>query len=290
MSTLYIIATPIGNLNDISFRAIEVLNQVNLVAVEDTRHSAHLLEHYHILTPLISYHDHSEKKVAKQLIAKLQKGESIALITDAGTPLISDPGFELVRLAHEEGIAVTAVPGASALLAALSISGMPTHNFVFEGFLPAKQNARIKKLETLRKESRTLIFYEAPHRIRSMLEDLISIFGEERELFLARELTKKYEQVCKGPVGEISERVGVKGNPEDRIPEKGEFVVVLEGNTDPQSVFEWESLLRLLLEELSPAKASSLVSRISGEPRKKIYEQALKFGQKEGRGQSKGSE
>lgn len=273
MSILYIIATPIGNLNDISFRAIEVLNQVDLIAVEDTRHSARLLEHYHILTPLISYHDHSEKIVARKLISKLMKGESIALITDAGTPLISDPGFELVLLAHEEGIKVTSVPGASALLAALSISGIPTHNFVFEGFLPAKQTARVKKLEILRNEKRTMIFYEAPHRIKGLLEDMISVFGEHRELFLARELTKKYEQVCKGPLGVVAARIG-----SEDIPERGEFVVVLEGDPDPDALFEWEELLRLLLEDLSPAKASSIVSRLSAEPRKNIYKLALKLG------------
>lgn len=277
MSVLYVVATPIGNLEDISPRAIEILSQVDLIAAEDTRHSRRLLERYHILTPLVSYHDHNENRLATKLITQIKAGDSLALISDAGTPLISDPGYDLVRLAHEEKVPVVAVPGASALIAALSISGLPVQQFSFEGFLSAKAVSRQQRLNELKYVKRTMAFYEAPHRVEALLKDIVTIFGADREICVARELTKRYEQTCRGSAGLLVDKIK-----SGEIPQKGEFVILVEGSKDSgqfkEEHNEWEKLLRLLLVELSPSKAASIVSRVSGEKRKVIYDLALKLG------------
>ena len=184
--TLYIVATPIGNLGDWSQRAQDVLAKVSLIAVEDTRHSSKLMNHFGIQTPMFAYHEHNEKTASEKLLARLRSGESIALISDAGTPLISDPGYPLVSQAHAEGIRVSPVPGPSAVIAALSASGLPTDRFVFEGFLPSKSQARKSRLETLQADTRTLVFYESPHRIAETLDDMLLVFGVERVAVLAR--------------------------------------------------------------------------------------------------------
>jgi 16S rRNA (cytidine1402-2'-O)-methyltransferase len=191
--TLYVVATPIGNLGDISARAIDTLQGVDLIAAEDTRHSKALLEKIEVKTPLTSYHDFSDDSVAVRLLDKLRQGSSIALISDAGTPLISDPGFKLVRLVREAGIAVIPIPGASAITAALCVAGLATDRFCFEGFLPSKQGAREQSLTQLQYELRTIVFYESPHRIEAMLASVVAVFGGRRQVFVAREVTKKFE-------------------------------------------------------------------------------------------------
>lgn len=196
--TLYVVATPIGNLEDLTFRALRVLKEVALVAAEDTRHSRKLFQHYGITTPLTSCHAHNEAAKVESLLTRLQQGESIALISDAGTPAISDPGFVLVRQCRERGIAVAAVPGPSAVTAALSIAGLPVDRFAFEGFLPAKLGARRELLQGLRNEERTLVFYEAPHRLLAALHDIVLKFGAAREIAVARELSKLHEEVFRG--------------------------------------------------------------------------------------------
>ena len=200
---LYVIATPIGNLEDITLRALAILKQVDLIAAEDTRHTRILLAHYQIQTPLTSYHEHNEQSRAPLLIERLQRGENLALVTDAGTPAISDPGYRLIAGAIGAGIRIVPVPGPSALLAALSASGMPTHRFVFEGFLPSKRSDRQKKLESLRDEPRTLVFYEAPHRLHESLADMRRIFGE-REIAVGRELTKLHEEFARGSLDDVN--------------------------------------------------------------------------------------
>ena len=200
--TLYIVATPIGNLEDITLRALRILKEVDLIAAEDTRHTRKLLDHYGIDKPLTSCHEHNEKTKARDLVARLERGENVALVSDAGTPTLSDPGYRLVRQAVEAGVNVVPVPGPSALTAALGASGLPTDRFVFEGFLPAKKGERRKRLNKLREETRTLVFYEAPHRIKESLADLLEILGD-RELVLGREITKVYEEFIRGRLSEV---------------------------------------------------------------------------------------
>jgi 16S rRNA (cytidine1402-2'-O)-methyltransferase len=216
IGTLYIVATPIGNLEDITFRAIRVLKEVDLIACEDTRHTRKLLSHYEISKPTISYHEHNERERASELIRRLEAGESIALVSDAGTPLISDPGFRLVSDAASRGIRIVAVPGPSALIAALSASGVPAGEFIFAGFLPSKRAARVDRLEKFKGSGATLVFYEAPHRIRSTIEDAQKVLGN-RDCVIARELTKIHETFLRGALLEIE--------PED-ISERGEFVLI----------------------------------------------------------------
>jgi len=199
---LYIVATPIGNLEDITLRALRILKEVDLIAAEDTRHTRKLLDHYGIDKPLTSCHEHNEKTKARDLVARLERGENVALVSDAGTPTLSDPGYRLVRQAVEAGVNVVPVPGPSALTAALGASGLPTDRFVFEGFLPAKKGERRKRLNKLREETRTLVFYEAPHRIKESLADLLEILGD-RELVLGREITKVYEEFIRGRLSEV---------------------------------------------------------------------------------------
>jgi 16S rRNA (cytidine1402-2'-O)-methyltransferase len=272
---LYVVATPIGNLADISARAREVLAAVDVVAAEDTRHSGTLLSHLGIKTPLISLHDHNEAERAPLLVARLQAGESVALISDAGTPLISDPGFDLVRAARAGGITVTPVPGASALVAALSVSGLPTDRFVFEGFLPAKQSARCERLELLRLEPRTLVFYESVHRLKESLEDMAAAFGAGRRAVLARELTKLHEGVRDAALKELVEWAG-----SDPAAAKGEVVLMVVGAEAAGAGAldaEAERVLKLILAELPVKQAAALAAEITGQNKNPLYQRALEL-------------
>ncbi len=277
--TLYVVATPIGNLGDMTPRAVEILQGVDLIAAEDTRHSGRLLTHFGIGTPTIALHEHNERTQAPRLVERLAAGESLALISDAGTPLVSDPGFHLVRLARGQGIRAVPVPGASAVMAGLSVSGLPTDRFVFEGFLPARRGPRRKRLQALAAETRTLIFYEAPHRVRATLEDMAAVIGEERRAVLARELTKTYETVKDAPLGELAAWVR-----NDADQQKGEIVLLLagapgdEGGDDDS---EARRILGVLLEELPLSQASVLAARITGLKKKQLYRLGLALGEGE---------
>ncbi|HLI16877.1 MAG TPA: 16S rRNA (cytidine(1402)-2'-O)-methyltransferase [Rhodanobacteraceae bacterium] len=265
---LSVVATPIGNLGDLSPRAVEVLRTATVIAAEDTRHSRSLLQHFGITTPLAALHEHNERAAVASLIAKLQSGADIALISDAGTPLISDPGFRLVRAAREAGIAVSPVPGACAAIAALSVAGLPSDRFVFEGFLPAKAAARRVRLRELANEPRTLVIYESSHRIVECCADLRDTFGAQREARLLRELTKVHETCLGAALGEIAERVAI--DPEQRL---GECVLVVAGHGEEADakLAEGRRVYALLREELAPAQAAKLAAAISGAPRKTLY-------------------
>ncbi|HHU90553.1 MAG TPA: 16S rRNA (cytidine(1402)-2'-O)-methyltransferase [Clostridiaceae bacterium] len=239
--TLYMVATPIGNLEDITYRAVRILSEVDLIAAEDTRHSLRLLNHLGIKKPLISYHDNNRISRAEELVSKLKNGQNIALISDAGMPGISDPGEELVALAVSQGIVVTAVPGCSASLTALVLSGLPSGRFAFEGFLPQKRNDRVKFLESIKYEDRTIIFYEGPHRIRKTLEDILKVFGDRRCSIL-RELTKLHEEAIRGTVSDVVSHF------EDKEP-RGEFVIVVEGSKEKASDNPKPDLLCLTVED-----------------------------------------
>ncbi|CAK0763678.1 16S rRNA 2'-O-ribose C1402 methyltransferase [Gammaproteobacteria bacterium] len=270
--TLYIVATPIGNLGDMTQRAIEVLCQVDCIAAEDTRHSAPLLRHFEINQTLVAYHEHNEREMTEALLTRLQNGQSIALITDAGTPLISDPGFQLVRAARKMGISVTPIPGPSALTCALSVSGLPCDRFIFEGFLPAKAIARRSHLESLRTETRTIVFYESPHRVQETLADLVAIFGKERHAVLARELTKIHEVVHSGTLVDLVALVD--SDPNQR---KGEFVLLMEGSSKMEDTGHQEAkrVLKILLQEVSTRQAVELATKIVGIRKNVLYELAL---------------
>ncbi len=273
--TLYVVATPIGNLGDISRRALEVLQQVSLIAAEDTRHSARLLQHFAIATPLAACHEHNERSESGRFLQRLQAGDDVALISDAGTPLISDPGFNLVRQARSAGIPVVPVPGPCALIAALSAAGLPSDRFVFEGFLPARAVARQSRLTGLREEARTLIFYEAPHRLLEMLEDLARILGGERPAVLARELTKTFETLKGAPLGELCGWVAADAN-----QQRGECVVLVAGwqpPADDEAVADPETLriLDLLCQELPLKRAAALAAEITGIRKNLLYPLAL---------------
>jgi 16S rRNA (cytidine1402-2'-O)-methyltransferase len=272
---LYVVATPIGNLQDISARALETLGRAALVAAEDTRHSRKLLGHYGIGTPLVALHEHNEREQTRSLLERLAGGEDVALISDAGTPLISDPGFHLVRSARAAGLAVVAVPGPTACIAALSIAGLPTDRFVFEGFLPAKRTARCKRLETLRDEPRTLVFYESSHRIADCLADMLTVFGGERPAVLARELTKTFETSRDGTLQELLDWLLGDDN-----QQRGEFVIMLHGRPEPatEELGAGErKVLELLLEELPLKQAASLASRITGVAKNRLYDYGLEL-------------
>jgi 16S rRNA (cytidine1402-2'-O)-methyltransferase len=265
---LYVVATPIGNLDDISARAVEVLGSVDVIAAEDTRRTLKLLSRYELDRPLSSLHEHNEEQQAPRLVGKLLKGVSIALVSDAGTPLISDPGFRLVKLALESGIEVVPIPGPSAITAALSVSGLPTDRFTFEGFLPARTAARIKRLEQLKNEPGTMIFFESGHRIRNCLEDMMKVFGPDRPVALCRELTKRFETVLRGDL----ERIGQKLE-EDPDQSKGEFVLVVAGSTGQSAdqMPEAEKLARELRDHLGTSQAARVAARIHGVSRRELY-------------------
>ncbi len=275
---LYIVATPIGNLHDFSPRAISTLQQVDLIAAEDTRHSGHLLKQHDINTHCIALHEHNERHSSQKLIQSIKQGKNIALISDAGTPLVSDPGYYLVKLAHEAGISVVPVPGPSAMITALCAAGLPTDRFCFEGFVPSKTTARKKFYETCQKEPRTLVFYETPHRIVASLTDLCAVLGEQRVVVLARELTKTFETIRNDTAGTLLE--WVKADPNQQ---KGEIVLVIEGCKTPRSeeiAPETERILRLLLKELSLKQAVKLTVDITGEKKKTVYRVALNIEQR----------
>ncbi len=270
---LYVVATPIGNLEDLSPRAQRVLAAVDHVAAEDTRHSRRLLQHYGIARPLVSLHEHNERQAMQRVIGWLESGRSVALISDAGTPLISDPGFPLVRECHRRGIRVSPVPGPSALVAALSVSGLPTDRFCFHGFLPRQQAARRERLQQLCGEPFTLVFYESAHRIAGCLADMAEILGADRSACLARELTKQHEEILPAPLGELAGMVAT-----DPLRRKGEFVVGVEGAPGAgraPRMPEADQVLELLLEELPLRQAVALASRITGENRNRLYRRAL---------------
>jgi len=273
-ATLYVVATPIGNLEDMTPRAVRVLSSVDIIAAEDTRHSARLMRHFGIPTKMMALHEHNERDQVPKLLDWLRGGKSIALISDAGTPLISDPGYPLVRAAHEAGIPVVAVPGASALIAALSISGLPSDRFTFEGFLPARSVSRRGALERLRAESRTLIFYEAPHRIMECLQDMSEVFGGEREATVARELTKQFETVRAGKLAEL-----LAWMTRHAEQQRGEFVVLIHGVARAEELTEEsaeaERVLTILLQELPVSQAAELTARITGAPKNLVYKRAL---------------
>lgn len=271
--TLFIVATPIGNMADISARAVEVLKAVDLIAAEDTRHSGHLLGHYQITTPLVAYHDHGSEAQGERIFAALDEGKNVALISDAGTPLVSDPGYRLVRSARLNAYKVVPLPGACAAITALSAAGLPSDRFCFEGFLPSKQSQRRKSLELLASETRTLIFYEAPHRIVATVEDLIAIFGAQREVTLARELSKTYETLLSGNLDELLAQIKA-----DLNQQKGEMVLVVRGFDGPvqsDQEREEERVLTLLLDELPVKQAASLAAKICGGQRNTLYKKAL---------------
>lgn len=271
--TLYVVATPIGNLEDLAPRAARILSQVDLIAAEDTRHSGKLLKHFGIGTKTEALHEHNERNQVPRLIEFLQGGKSIAFITDAGTPLVSDPGFHLVRSARQSGITVIPVPGACAAVAALSAAGLPSDRFVFEGFPPAKSAARRAVFEKWRTEARTLILYESPHRILESLKDMVDVFGPERQAVLARELTKQFETIQGGTLAELSE--WVKRDPHQQL---GEFVILIHGvpRAEREAVDEEaEGVLRILLEELPVSQAAALAAKITGLKKNKLYEYAL---------------
>jgi 16S rRNA (cytidine1402-2'-O)-methyltransferase len=269
---LYIVATPIGNLEDITLRAVRVLKEVDLIAAEDTRHTQVLLNHYDIHTPLTSYHEHNERTKAQPLVERLVRGDSIALVCDAGTPAISDPGYRLVIEATRAGIRVVPLPGASALAAVLSASGLPTDRFVFEGFLPAKKQERKIKLQTLGNESRTLVFYEAPHRLMESLQDLQQALGD-REIVLAREVSKVHEEFLRGAVSQIIAQLAGQ-------TVKGEITLVVHGATEESDVAEEElkGEIRQLAEGGMGVKAiSEFLSDRYHLSRRKIYQLALQI-------------
>lgn len=274
LGTLYVVATPIGNLDDISARALKVLADVALIAAEDTRHSVRLLQHFGIQTPLVACHEHNEREQGGRFLTKLQAGEDVALISDAGTPLISDPGYHLVRQARAAGIQVVPVPGACALIAALSAAGLPSDRFVFEGFLPAKAAGRRGRLEALVDEPRTLIFYEAPHRVLDCIEDMAAIFGDERPALLARELTKTFETLKGLPLGELREFVASDSN-----QQRGECVLLVAGKPAPEGdeAVDAQTLrvLDLLLAEMPVKRAAALAAEITGARKNQLYQIAL---------------
>lgn len=269
---LYLIATPIGNLGDMTFRAIETLKHVSVIAAEDTRHSGKLLQHYQIKTPMISLHAFNETLRVEQLISRLQEGEAVGIISDAGTPLISDPGFPLVRAAHLANIQVIPIPGACAVITALCAAGLPTDRFAFEGFLPAKTTARQQRLHDVKADERTLVYYESPHRIVAMLTDLIEVLGPTRRATIARELTKQFETIRQDELAHLLE--WVKQDPNQQL---GEFVVVVAGAETQQKTSEQEveKILTTLLSELPTKQAASLCAKITGRKKNELYEQAL---------------
>ncbi|MBD3652729.1 16S rRNA (cytidine(1402)-2'-O)-methyltransferase [Kangiella sp.] len=271
LGTLFVVATPIGNIEDISARAIRTLRDADLICAEDTRHSQRLMQHYQINTPMMSLHEHNEMARIEQISDKLRQKQTIALISDAGTPLISDPGFKLVRELRKQGFRVSPVPGPSAIISALSVAGLATDSFSFWGFLPAKSSGRKQAFNDLSQNRETLVFYESSHRILESLKDLYEILGD-RELVIARELTKTFETVLSGMASSLIEKVA-----EDLDQQKGEFVVMVAGADDKLAAMDLatEKLMLALLEELPPNKAAKIAAQVSGLKKKTLYQWAL---------------
>ena len=270
---LYVVAMPIGNPGDITIRALEVLREVDLIACEDTRRTGAMLAAHQIRKPLISHFEHNEERRVPELIERMAAGESIALVTDAGTPAISDPGYRLVRAAHEAGIRVRAVPGASAAIAALSISGIATNRFTFEGFLPSRDSARRKALDALRTESRTMIFYEAARRLGETLAEMAEVFGSARDATVVREITKTYEETIRGSLAQLAERF-------QREQALGEIVIIVEGGAEKTDSAS-SSMVALTVDDLievglSLKQASALIAKLTGASRRDVYQEALK--------------
>lgn len=278
--TLYIVATPIGNLEDITLRAIETLRQVDLIAAEDTRHSKVLMQRLQVDTPMASHHDFSSERAIQNIIHELHQGKSIALISDAGTPLISDPGYRLVSLAREQAIPVIPIPGPSAVTAALSVAGLPTDRFAFEGFLPSKSAARLARLHELRFDTRSLVFYESTHRIISSISDMQTAFGSDRELFVGRELTKKFESHFNGSIADYLSHLQSDAN-----QLKGEFVIIVAGCdavlVQEQMQQEALRLVARLREHLPMKTAVALASELTGAKKNALYQSALESEQKQ---------
>jgi 16S rRNA (cytidine1402-2'-O)-methyltransferase len=266
---LYVVATPIGNLEDISYRAVRVLSEVDLIAAEDTRHSRVLLSHYNITTPMQAFHEHNEAQFEGRMLERIADGQAIALISDAGTPLISDPGFRLVRAAREAGLPVHVVPGPSAVTAALSVAGLPPDRFAFEGFLPVKTAARKKKLQALCHETRTLVFFESSHRIGAAIEDMTEVFGGQRLAAICRELTKKFETVLRLPLAELGMELAKDAN-----QSRGEFVVVVEGHaeSEDESLSNAHKMAQALMEFMPASQAARVAAQLNGVPRRRVYE------------------
>ncbi|GAB7213715.1 16S rRNA (cytidine(1402)-2'-O)-methyltransferase [Dickeya oryzae] len=271
-STLYIVPTPIGNLADITQRALTVLQQVDLIAAEDTRHTGLLLQHFAINARLFALHDHNEQQKTEQLLARLQQGMSIALVSDAGTPLINDPGYHLVRRCREAGVRVVPLPGPCAAITALSAAGLPSDRFCYEGFLPAKTKARKDTLRDLQEETRTLIFYESTHRLLDSLQDMVEVWGADRYVVLARELTKTWESLYGAPVGALLAWVQ-----EDENRRKGEMVLIVEGHQPDDDALPAAVLrtLQLLRAELPLKKAAALAAEIHGVKKNALYRYGL---------------
>jgi len=270
---LFIVATPIGNLDDITFRAVEILKSVDIVLAEDTRHSKKLLKHLNIAKPIRAFHEHNEREKTKAIIDELHSGKSIALISDAGTPLISDPGYFLVAQAKKEDLRVVPIPGASALITALSASGLASDSFTFFGFLPSKKTARIKLLKSLLNQTETCIFYESPKRILATLTDMNAIFGDRREVCLAKELTKAFETIQTDSIPNLIKYLNI-----DQSNQKGEFVILISAN-DKIDIVEAEtqldSLLPILCAEMGASKAAKLAAKITGIDKKICYKKAI---------------
>ena len=270
---LYVVATPIGNLQDMTPRAVEILQRVELIAAEDTRHSARLMAHCGIDTRLVSVHEHNERQRIETIVHQLQSGASVALISDAGTPLISDPGYVVVKGVREAGYKVVPVPGCVAFVAALSAAGLPTDRFAFEGFLPHKSSGRKQQLKSLIAESRTLIFYESPHRILASLKDMQDVFGDDRVVAIARELTKTFETIHVDKLGDLIVWMEADSN-----QQRGEFVVLVHGiESKGEAVLDAKALevLDILLAELPASQAASLAAKITGLKKKILYQAAL---------------
>jgi 16S rRNA (cytidine1402-2'-O)-methyltransferase len=271
--TLFVVATPIGNLEDLTPRARQTLAEVDLIAAEDTRHTGRLLSHFGVKTRLLALHDHNEAELADKVIDKILAGQSVALVSDAGTPLVSDPGYRLVKAAHQRGVPVSPIPGASALTAALSVAGLATDKFCFEGFLPAKKKARFDVLTNLRDEARTMVFYESVHRIEGAIAALCGVFGTNRSAYLGRELTKMHEQCVYGTLGEIHAQL-LDGS----IIKKGEFVIVVGGSLETKaSSLDLDSLLVELSGKLPDKEVARIIADASGEKRNAIYKRLLEL-------------
>ena len=265
------VATPIGNRDDLSGRAVDTLRKCHCIYAEDTRHSRPLLQHYQIDTPLRSLHEHNEAAKSEAIIAQLQSTGSVAIISDAGTPLISDPGYRIVKACQDAGIAVSPIPGASALIAALSVAGLATDRFLYAGFPPAKSSARKAWLSEFADQACTLVLYESPHRILASLGDIVDVFGADREMTLARELTKRYETVIRAPSGEVLKTVQ-----DDPVQQKGEFVLIVAGKDDRKKTTpeqnEVAALLKTLLNHMPLKTAAKVASELTGMPRKVVYD------------------
>ncbi|MFK5913220.1 MAG: 16S rRNA (cytidine(1402)-2'-O)-methyltransferase [Woeseiaceae bacterium] len=276
--SLYIVATPIGNMGDMTERAIQTLEKVDIIAVEDTRRSGQLLRHFNISTPMMAVHEHNERQICESLLERIQKGENIALISDAGTPLLSDPGYILVNQAQEKGLSVVPIPGVSAVITALSVAGLPTDRFTFEGFLPAKSTARQLKLERIKDDSRTIIYYEAPHRIVEMLKDCQKVLGGDRKVVMARELTKTFETIRSDVLDALIPWVEADNN-----QKKGEFVILIHGAASKIKAevdAESERILLILLKDLPVKQAAALAASITGLKKNALYQFALELKEK----------